>query len=137
MVVSLSVRIPNTVVRVEMTNFIKKLVGIDSSTSSSRIDEHLRKIQENTQKYENKLSVSIEDCEQYIKNWEMPKQKIKELYKVGNFEFKRDYRIKIFENTHSIGSEIDTIELLDPRDLEQLKREKIQNSSYRSYPGSR
>ena len=88
-----------------MTNFIKKLVGTSSSTSSSRIDEHLRQIQENTQIYENKLSVSIEDWEQYIKNWEMPKQNIKELYKVGNFEFKKYYRIKISENTHSIGSE--------------------------------
>ena len=103
--VPLSVRILITIVRVEMTNFIKKLVGTGSSTSSSRINEQLRQIQENTQKYENKLSVSIKDWEQYIKNWEMPKQNIKELYKVGNFELKRDYRIKISENTHSIGYE--------------------------------
>ena len=61
MVVPLSVRILITVVRVEMTNFIKKLVGTGSNTNSSRIDEHLRQIQENTQRYENKLSVSIED----------------------------------------------------------------------------
>ena len=53
----------------------------------------------------------------------MPKQNIKELYKVGSFEFKRDYRIKISENTYSIGSETETIELLDPQDLEQLQRE--------------
>ena len=44
-----------------MANFIKKLVGTDLSTSSSRIDEYLKQIQENTQRYENKLSVSIED----------------------------------------------------------------------------
>ena len=68
MVVPLSIRIPITVARVEMTNVIKKLVGTGSSTSSSRIDKQLRQIQENTQKYENKLSVSIEDWEQYIKN---------------------------------------------------------------------
>ena len=105
MVVLLSVRIPITVERVEMTNFIKKFVGTSSNTRSSKIDEHLRQIQENTQKYENKLSVSIEDWEQYIKIWEMPKQNIKELYKIGTFEFKKDYRIKISENTHSIGSE--------------------------------
>ena len=125
MVVPLSVRISITVVRVEMENFIKKLLGTGSNTSSSRIDEHLKQIQENTQRYENKLSVSIEDWEQYIKNWEMPKQNIKELYKVGNFEFKRDYRIKISENTHSIEFETETIELLDPRDLEQLQKEKF------------
>ena len=57
MVVPLSVRIPITVVRIEMANFIKKLIRTGSSTSSSRIDEQLRQIQENTQKYENKLSV--------------------------------------------------------------------------------
>ena len=61
MVVPLNVRIPITVERVEMTNFIKKFVAASSNTSSSRIDEQLRQIQENTQKYENKLSVSIED----------------------------------------------------------------------------
>ena len=54
----------------------------------------------------------------------MPKQNIKELYKVGSFEFKRDCRIKISVNTHSIGFEIETIELLDLKDLEQLQREK-------------
>ena len=103
--VPLNVRIPITVERVEMSNFIKKFVGTSSNTSSSRMDEQLRQIQENTQKFENKLFVSIEDWEQYIKNWEMPKQNIKELYKIGTFEFRKDYRIKISENTHSIGSE--------------------------------
>ena len=48
MVVPLSVRIPITVEMVEMTNFIKKFVGTSSNTSSSRIDEHLRQIQEST-----------------------------------------------------------------------------------------
>ena len=43
-VVLLSVKISITVVRLEMTNFIKKLVGTTSSTSSSRIDEQLRQI---------------------------------------------------------------------------------------------
>ena len=122
--VPLNVRIPITVERVEMSNFIKKFVGTSSSTSSSRMDEQLRQIQENTQKFENKLSVSIEDWEQYIKNWEMPKQNIKELYKIGTFEFRKDYRIKISENTHSIGTETETIELLDPKDLEQIQKEK-------------
>ena len=123
--VPLNVRIPITVERVEMSILIKKFVGTSSNTSSSRIDEQLRKIQENTQKFENKLPVSIEDWEQYIKNWEMPKQSIKELYQIGTFEFRKDYRIKISENTHSIGSETETIELLDPKDLEQIQREKF------------
>ena len=123
--VPLGVRIPITVERVEMANFIKKFVGTSSNTISSRIDEQLRQIQENTQQFENKLSVSIEDWEQYIKNWEMLKQNIKELYKVGTIEFKKDYRIKISENTHSIGSETETIGLLDPKDLEQIQKEKF------------
>ena len=42
-----------------------------------------------------------------------------------NFEFKKDYRIKFSENTHSIGSETETIELLDLRDLEQLQKKKF------------
>ena len=106
-----------------MANLIKKFVGTSSSTSSSRIDEQLKNLQEHTQNYENKLSISIENWEQYIKNWEMPKQNIKKLYKVGNWEFKRDYRIKISENTYSIGSETETIELLDLEDLEQIQKE--------------
>ena len=125
MVVPLNVRIPITVERVKMSNFIKKFVGTSSNTSSSRIDEQLRQIQENTQKFENKLSVSIEDWEHYIKNWEMPKQNVKELYKIGTFEFEKDYRIKISENTNSLGSETETIELLDPKDLEQIQKEKF------------
>ena len=104
-----------------MSNFIKKFVG----TSSSRIDEQLRQIQKITQKFENKLSVSIEDWEQYIKNWEIPKQNIKELYKIGTFELKKYYRIKISENTHSIGSEAETIELLDLKDLEKIQKDKF------------
>ena len=44
MVAPLSVRIPITVERVEMANFIKIFVGTSSNTSSSRIDEHLRQI---------------------------------------------------------------------------------------------
>ena len=49
---------------------------------------------------------------------------IKELYKVGNWEFKKDYKIKISKNTHSIGFETKTIELLDLKDLEQIQSEK-------------
>ena len=48
----------------------------------------------NTQKYENKLFVSIEDWEQYIKNWEMPKQNIKEMYKVEALNSKKIIGLK-------------------------------------------
>ena len=46
-----------------MANLIKKIVGTGSNSSKSKIDEQLKNLQENTKKYENKLSVSI-------KNWE-------------------------------------------------------------------
>ena len=39
--------------------------------------------------------------------------------------FRKDYKIKISENTHSIGSETETIKLLDLKDLEQIQREKF------------
>ena len=51
-----------------MTNLIKTIVGTSSNTSMSNIDKQLKNLQEHTQKYENKLFVSIENWEQYIKN---------------------------------------------------------------------
>ena len=60
-----------------MTNLIKKFIRTSSNSSKSKIDEQLKNLQENTQTYENKLYVSIENYEQYIKIWEIPKQNIK------------------------------------------------------------
>ena len=39
----------------------------------------------------------------------------------NSFHFTSTYKIKVFENTHSIGLEIGTIELLNPRDIKQLR----------------
>ena len=50
-----------------MTNLIKKFVGTSFSSSESKIDERLKKLQENTKRYENKLFVSIDNWERYIK----------------------------------------------------------------------
>ena len=55
----------------------------------------------------------------------MSKQNIKELYKIGTFELKKDYIIKISEKTHLIGSETKTIELLDLKDLEQIQKDRF------------
>ena len=55
----------------------------------------------------------------------MSKQNIKELYKIGTFELKKDYRIKISEKTHLIGSETETIELLDLKDLKQIQKDRF------------
>ena len=46
-----------------MANLIKTFVETSSNSSKSKIDEQLKNLQENTQKYENKLSVSIETWE--------------------------------------------------------------------------
>ena len=68
------------------------------------------------------MNVSIDTVEQYIKIWNIPKKDIKEVYKIGSFEFRQNYLIKIFENTHSLGSKIETIELLSLKDLEYLQK---------------
>ena len=50
-----------------MTNLIKNFVGTSSSSCKSNIDEQLKNLQENIQKYENELSISMENWERYIK----------------------------------------------------------------------
>lgn len=42
----------------------------------------------------------IDTLEQYIKNWEMPKQNIKDIYQIGTFKWRSTYKIKVLENTH-------------------------------------
>ena len=92
-------------------------------------------VEENSSKFENQLNVSIDTLEKYIKNWEMPSQEKKDIYQIGTFEFRSTYRIKVFENTHSIGSKTETIELLSSKDIKDLREKKIQNHPYRSHTG--
>lgn len=57
---------------------------------------------------------------------EYSKEGYQRIYQIGSFKFRQNYLIKIFGNTHSIGSETETIELLNFKDLEYLqKRYKI------------
>ena len=51
----------------------------------------------------------------------MSKQNIKDIYQIGTFKFRSPYKIKVSENTHSIGSDTKTIELLNPRDIKLLR----------------
>ena len=47
----------------------------------SRMDyDDLKMLEQNTSKFENQLNVLIDTVEQYIENWEMPKQNIKYIY---------------------------------------------------------
>ena len=51
----------------------------------------------------------------------MREQNIKDIYQIGTFKFRSPYKIKVSENTHSIGSKTEIIELLNPRDIKQLR----------------
>lgn len=61
------------------------------------------RLEESTSNFENQLNLSIDTLEQYIKNQNIPKKDIKEIYQIGSFKFRQNYLIKIFGNTHSIG----------------------------------
>ena len=55
----------------------------------------------------------------------MPRQEKHKIYQIGTFDFRATYKIKVSENTHSIGSETETIELLNPRDREILRKQNF------------
>ena len=55
----------------------------------------------------------------------MLRQEKKDIYQIGTFEFRSTYKIKVSKNTHSIGSETETIELLNPKDIEILRNQKF------------
>ena len=48
----------------------------------------------------------------------MLRQEKKDIYQIGTFDFRSTYKIEVSENTHYIGSETETIELLNPKDIE-------------------
>ena len=53
----------------------------------------------------------------------MPRQNIKDIYQIRTFKWKLTYKIKVSENTHSIGLETETIELLSSTDIETLRNQ--------------
>ena len=55
----------------------------------------------------------------------MPRQNTKDIYQIETFEFRSTYKIKVSENTHSIRSKTETIELLNPIDIEILRKQKL------------
>ena len=87
-----------------MSNLFGNFHRNSSSKNMDRMENDLKMVEENSSKFENQLNVSIDTLEKYIKNWEMPTQKKKDIYQIGTFEFGSTYRIKVSENTHSIGS---------------------------------
>ena len=106
-----------------MSNWFENFSRSSSHSNMSRMENDLKIIyKKNTWNFDNQLNVSIDTLEQYIKNWNMPRQKIKEIYKIGTFEFMSNYLIKISKNTHSIGWETKTNELLNSKDLKPLRK---------------
>ena len=103
-----------------MSNLFGNLRRSSSNKSISGMENDLKMVEENTSKFENQLNVSIDVLEKYIKIWEMPKQEKTKIYQIGTFEFRATYKIKVSENTHSIGSQTETIELFKPRDITRL-----------------
>ena len=108
---------------------MSNLFGISSKSSShsnmSRMENDLKMVEENTSKFENHLNISIGTLEQYIKNWELPRQNIKDIYQIGTFEWKSTYKIKVSANTHFIGLETKTIELLNLKDIDILRKQEF------------
>ena len=104
-----------------MSNLFGNLSRSSSNSNMSRMEHDLKMLEENTSKFENQLNVSIDTLEQYIKNWKKTKQNIKDIYQIGTFKFRSTYKIKVLENTHSIGLDTETIELLNPRDIKLLR----------------
>ena len=104
-----------------MSNLFRNLSRSSSNSNMSRMEHDLKMLEENTSKFENQLNVSIDTLKQYTKNWEIPKQNIKDIYQIGTFKFRSTYKIKVSKNTHSTGSETETIELLNLRDIKQLR----------------
>ena len=100
-----------------MSNLFRNLSRSSSNSYMSRMEHDLKMLEENTSNFENQLNVSIDTLKQYIKNLEIPKQNIKDIYQIGTFKFRSTYKIKVSKNTHSIGSKTKTIELLNLRDI--------------------
>ena len=105
-----------------MSNLFGNFSRNSSHRNMSMMENDLKIMEKNIWKFENQLNVSIDTLEQYIKNWNMPRQEIKEIYKIGTFEFMSNYLIKISENTHSIGWETKTNELWNSKDLKPLRK---------------
>ena len=80
-----------------MSNLLGNLHRSSSSRSINMMENDLKMVEENTSKFENQLNVSIDILEQYIKNWEMPRQEKKDIYQIGTFKFRLTYKIKVSE----------------------------------------
>ena len=68
-----------------MSNLFGNLSRSSSHSSINRMENDLKMLEENTSKFENQLNVSIDTLKQYIKNWKIPKQNIKDIYQIYTF----------------------------------------------------
>ena len=106
-----------------MSNLFGNVSRSSSHSNMSMMENDLKIVEENTSNFENQLNISIDTLEKLIKNWETPRQNIKDIYQIGQFKQISNYKIKISENTHLIGLDTETIELLNSKDIEPLRKE--------------
>ena len=97
-----------------MSNLFGNLRRSSSSHSINRMENDLKMLEKNTSKFENQLMFQ----NNISKTGKCPGKKKKDIYQIGTFDFRSTYKIEVSENTHYIGSETETIELLNPKDIE-------------------
>ena len=90
-----------------MAHLLRTITRSNSTTSSSRSITST-----------NKTTVSINDVENHLQNWSIPKTSSSLVYNKSIFDFKSDYIIKTVEETLPILEEYMTIELLPQKILE-------------------
>ncbi|KAL4195174.1 hypothetical protein AMTRI_Chr05g72100 [Amborella trichopoda] len=89
-----------------MEKFIKNL----TDTTTSKTNRTLR--------IKNKEELVINDIENQIQNWNIPKVPISDIYKKGTFDLKVGYAIKTVEETLSVTSNQEDFQLLSKKILQ-------------------
>ena len=69
-----------------MSNLFGNVSRSSSHRNMSMMENDLKIVEENTSNFENQLNISIDTLEKLIKNWETPRQNIKDIYQIGTFK---------------------------------------------------
>ena len=65
----------------------------------------------------NSIEETVNNIEQSLKNWTIPKTNINTIYKIGTFDYFQGYSIKMTEQTLSIGQNQQNLHLLSSRSI--------------------
>lgn len=96
-----------------MNNLMKKL-GIGTTTSS---DEFM-----SLGEHKNDLEVNIENIEQHLTDWTIPKVEPSTIYSIGTFNFMTNYSIKTVEQTVALNSTEQKLCLLTEETINQHRK---------------